>query len=1412
MPEKHWNIISPSRFPWEQEALDFVYAGFPAADTYIAWSNFEFLADDGSINEVDLLIACPQGIFLIEIKGWPGVVSGDAQNWVRQHDGKKRSFENPLLLANRKAKRLKSLLLRQRAFRKNGECPFIEPLVFLSHTEVRLELQGSALTGVCLRDAPSKPGQKERSGILGAIRRRECPGLRPMALPVVHRPTLRTFAQAMEQAGVRPRQKDRRVGDFVLDRLVFESTTGAYQDWLAHHVTHLSTRRIARIYQVAAQAGGEEREVLRTAARREYEVLERLDHPGVLRADPPTECELGPVLFLRADPESLRLDQFIQLHGSTLAIDHRLTMLRQIADVIRYAHDRHILHRSLSPQCIYVRMLSDGTVQVQVCNWQTSARLSGSTTSQGTKISATLHAGQLVEEASLAYLAPEALSGGADGGPELDVFSLGAIAYLLFTGKPPATSQTELQEKLRAGAELDIKECLDGAVEALCDLVKFSANANVTLRSDISEFLQKLDDIEDQLTRPEVETVNPLHASNGSLLENGFTVVKKLGAGATAVAFLVERQSQQSVLKVARSVELNARIRAEFDLLKNVSWPQIVSAHDFHEFGDLRGFTMENAGDLTLAQQLRREGALDLTMLKQFGEDLLRAVQFLDQKGILHRDIKPENIGVRLGRGKKRKELCVFDFSLAGTPPENVRVGTPPYLDPFVGERKVKRWDTSSELFAVAMTLHEMATGLLPKWGDGRTENSLTEGEVKIVGELFPSELRERFDGFFRRALKRNYAERYDNPSDMLAAWTGLFETMDAPARPKSPATEHAEGAIVILPDGITRSTQLVLLGLSTRLSNALDRLKLDTVGDLLHYPLRRIYRLPGVGNKTRRELGDLCKQLRDRLPSVQADQALESSEVAGENALESVDLLARQAAEGNRGDNVSEQQRIIRAFLEWDAVAGSEVAHWPAQADLAASFDVSRQRIGQAIIAARTRWQRFPTFTRLREELVEILDGLGGIATHHELVGALLTRRGSALEEPDRRRMASVALRACVETEKEMAEPRFDECRSGDHIFISRHPDLKGFALRLGKRADELASENPLPAPSRAIEFLRRVTPPTLPLEIPPPSDNRLLQLATAASDHAALSSRLEIYPKGLSAERALALAQGALACPQGGTLAAAEIRRRVAARYPDAAPLPDHPELDHLLESLSTDLFWDESLEGGHGAYAPRRRESFTYESSQTLQPRLTTQLTIQPGADVPPEIVDARSLEEKLRYSLKEGSFLILSVEPQWLARAREELSRRFAVSVCDLDDVFLKELHAQASERGARWDVVLRADATPNGSTDWRNLQRLVDASLPKVEESLRSTDKTRLVVNPGLLARYDRLNLLAQVAQDVGRTNGIHGLWVLVPANDQSPLPLLNQKPIPVTNPAQHARLTEAWISNRHRAAEGVANG
>jgi hypothetical protein len=125
-----------------------------------------------------------------------------SSSWVWNYEGRRHTVDNPVLLLNRKCKRLKSLLAVQRAFRKS-QVPFIEPIVFLSHPQVRCCLEGSAANYVRLRDLEPAGGKPGRAGIMAAIRRRECPGLRPFPAPPLKRPVIRAFAQAMEQAGFR---------------------------------------------------------------------------------------------------------------------------------------------------------------------------------------------------------------------------------------------------------------------------------------------------------------------------------------------------------------------------------------------------------------------------------------------------------------------------------------------------------------------------------------------------------------------------------------------------------------------------------------------------------------------------------------------------------------------------------------------------------------------------------------------------------------------------------------------------------------------------------------------------------------------------------------------------------------------------------------------------------------------------------------------------------------------------------------------------------------------------------------------------------------------------------------------------------------------------------------------------------
>jgi hypothetical protein len=93
--------------------------------------------------------------------------------------------------------------------------------------------------------------------------------------------------------------------------------------------------------------------------------------------------------------------------------------------------------------------------------------------------------------------------------------------------------------------------------------------------------------------------------------------------------------------------------------------------------------------------------------------------------------------------------------------------------------------------------------------------------------------------------------------------------------------------------------------------------------------------------------------------------------------------------------------------------------------------------------------------------------------------------------------------------------------------------------------------------------------------------------------------------------------------------------------------------------------------------------------------------------------------------------------------------------------------------QAEQGGANWGVVLKADAAPHDSLDWKNLNVLIDRCVPAIKEAMRSPEKTKLLINPGRL-RATTAESPCRAERRGWRSDGIRGIWALVPesvAND-----------------------------------------
>ncbi len=788
----------------------------------------------------------------------------------------------------------------------------------------------------------------------------------------------------------------------------------------------------------------------------------------------------------------MRLDHYLVQNRERLSIDGRLDLVRQVAEVIGFAHDKKVIHRALCPQSILLTGLAGDRPRIKIFNWHVGFRMGTTSSGVSKSVSATSHIDRLVDDASTAYMAPEALSDD-DRGENLDVFSLGAIAYHIFSGVPPAANGLELSNKLRETKGLRISSVLNGAGLALQYLVQFSTHPEVTSRTDsVLDFLRDLDEVEAELTSPDHDTVlDPLQAQIGDMLPGGYRVVRRLGQGACSVALLIERDGEHFVIKVANDPENNARIRDEAEVLakEGMRHQGIVSFISALEIGNRAAFLMRPVfADKdrkiieTLGQRLRKDGRLLAELLERFGEDLLLVVNHLEDQGIPHRDIKPENIAVgMLGRGDKLHTV-LFDFSLSRTPADNLRAGTTGYLDPLLPLRKPPRWDLHAERYAAAVTLYELATGVMPRWGDGQTEPSQLspEIEISIEPELFDAGLRDRLTDFFRTAFRRDISERFDNAEEMLRAWRHAFEGIEE----SGTLSDHADlTQLAAALSGANFDTPVPELGLGTRATNALDRANILSVEDLLTVPLRTLSRLRGVGNKTRREITAAVRVLRERLGNPPTDGETAGRDSGEDNAQDGpinpalcgVEILVKRVVRVGIRDGDS-TQKTVHALLGLDPGVNST---WPSQAEVAEALGLSRGRIGQIVGKLATRWAKDPAIGFLRTTVAELLDSSGGIQSVEELAEAILSSRGSSDDEPVRTRGARAVARAAVEVERTMSEPRFLVRRDGARVLIARNAELGAYASRLGSEADCLAGSDPLVPPARVLEKLREVPAP---------------------------------------------------------------------------------------------------------------------------------------------------------------------------------------------------------------------------------------------------------------------------------------------------------------------------------------------
>jgi Tol biopolymer transport system component len=265
-----------------------------------------------------------------------------------------------------------------------------------------------------------------------------------------------------------------------------------------------------------------------------------------------------------------------------------------------------------------------------------------------------------------------------------------------------------------------------------------------------------------------------------------YEVLAPLGAGGMGEVYQAHdtKLGRDVAIKVlpeafAHDLERLSRFQREAKMLAALNHPNIATIYGLEQTNGTSYLVMELVSGETLAERVKREGALPveetLTICKQIAE----ALEAAHERGIIHRDLKPANVKLT-PEGKVK----VLDFGLAKAfagdgateNPSNsptlsiaatihgVILGTAAYMSP--EQAKGKAVDKRTDIWAFGCVLYELLTGKQAFHGEDVTDILAAVVRAEPDWQALPAATPVKIRDLLRRCLQKDKTQRLRDAGD----------------------------------------------------------------------------------------------------------------------------------------------------------------------------------------------------------------------------------------------------------------------------------------------------------------------------------------------------------------------------------------------------------------------------------------------------------------------------------------------------------------------------------------------------------------------------------------------------------------------------------------------------------------------
>ena len=279
----------------------------------------------------------------------------------------------------------------------------------------------------------------------------------------------------------------------------------------------------------------------------------------------------------------------------------------------------------------------------------------------------------------------------------------------------------------------------------------------------------------------------------GEIVGDRYRVVKLLGQGGMGAVYrawdtrlnhpiALKEMTTQINLDAIMLAQLRDQFEQEAQILASLTHPGLVRVTDHFSWQSSAYLVMDFVEGESLSDLIYREGIQSESQVLAWAKQLLAALAYCHNKGVLHRDIKPQNIVVT-----PEGAAVLVDFGLVKLwnpqDPETRTVmrgaGTPEYAPPEQYDTGAGHTDPRSDIYSVGATLYQALTGQAPPTATRRVASPfafIPPRDVNIA--VSPT-----IEAVVLKALEIAMEDRFQSADEMLQALKG-----DSPTAVITPA------------------------------------------------------------------------------------------------------------------------------------------------------------------------------------------------------------------------------------------------------------------------------------------------------------------------------------------------------------------------------------------------------------------------------------------------------------------------------------------------------------------------------------------------------------------------------------------------------------------------------------------------